>query len=78
MATQSTSERRPSIPRSVGETALDPEERLAKHRAGERSSGWVRVFGVLLVPALSAGLREFETVVESRAAEADLGERLRA
>lgn len=60
----------------VGETALDPEERLAKHLAGERSSRWVRRFGVRLLPSLTKGLPEFDSQPESKTAEAELGARL--
>jgi hypothetical protein len=62
----------------VGEMALDPEERLAKHLAGgKRSSKWVRRFGVRLIPSLTEDLPEYDTVPESQAAERELGDRLR-
>ena len=62
----------------VGETALEPEERLAQHRAGIRSSKWARRFAIALNPALTADLREFESVEESRAAEKQVSAELRA
>lgn len=62
----------------VGETALDPEERFEQHLAGVHASKWVLGFGARLNEALSQGLDEFETVAESQAAEAQLGDLLRS
>jgi hypothetical protein len=36
----------------VGETGLSPEERFANHKAGHKSSPWVRKYGKCLLPSL--------------------------
>jgi hypothetical protein len=62
----------------VGETGLRPEERLARHKAGGRTSaGVVRRYGIRLRPDLTRGIGPFPTRVEAQAAEARLAEELR-
>jgi predicted GIY-YIG superfamily endonuclease len=58
----------------VGQTARDPDLRFDQHRAGYKSSGAVRRFGVRLVPELVAHLnpmRRWEALeIEAALAEA--------
>jgi hypothetical protein len=62
----------------VGETGLDPVERLARHKAGARtSSAVVHRFGLELRPDLSEGIGPFATRDEATAAEAQLASALR-
>jgi len=61
----------------VGQTACTPEERLAQHLAGIRSSRIVKEFGVRLRPRLYANVGPFETRAESERAETRLAEKLR-
>jgi hypothetical protein len=62
----------------VGETALVPEERFAKHRAGGRTAARVvRRYGVRLRPDLTRGVGPFATRAEAEAAEAALAAKLR-
>ena len=61
----------------VGMTGLSPEERLANHKAGKKSAGVVKRFGVRLVPRLYAHLNPM-TYQEAVEAEPRLAEELRA
>jgi hypothetical protein len=62
----------------VGETGLHPQERLARHKAGGRTSaGVVRRHGIRLRPGLTRGIGPFRTREEAEAAEARLAEKLR-
>jgi predicted GIY-YIG superfamily endonuclease len=61
----------------VGQTARTPEERFAQHKAGVRSSRFVREFGVRLRPRLYANVGPFETRAEAERAEGKLAEKLR-
>ena len=54
----------------VGETSLTPEERFAKHRAGHKSSRWVKKYGVRLRPDLYEDQPPLRTKAESVAYEA--------
>lgn len=63
----------------VGETALSPDERYARHREGGRTaSAVVRRFGVSLRPDLSARIGPFATRENAEAAELRLAEDLRS
>jgi hypothetical protein len=61
----------------VGQTALSPEERFEQHRAGVRSSQWVRKYGKWIRRRLAPRL-EFATQPEALLAEAATGRRLAA
>ena len=61
----------------VGMTGLSPEEGLANHKAGKKSAGVVKRFGVRLVPRLYAHLNPM-TYQEAVEAEPRLAEELRA
>jgi predicted GIY-YIG superfamily endonuclease len=61
----------------VGMTGLSPEQRLANHKAGKKSAGVVKRFGVRLVPKLYAHLNPM-TYREAVEAEPRLAEDLRA
>jgi hypothetical protein len=61
----------------VGESALEPEERLAQHLAGIKSSKWVRRYGIDVNAALT-DRQEYASVAESQAAERALSEELAA
>jgi predicted GIY-YIG superfamily endonuclease len=60
----------------VGQTAKTAEERFAQHKAGIRSSRWVRKYGVRVNAALGLA-SEFLKVAESEAAERRLAKKLR-
>lgn len=63
----------------VGYTSRSPAERLARHRAGGRtSSGVVREHGVGLLRSLTRGRRRMASEEEALAAEAALAEELRS
>jgi predicted GIY-YIG superfamily endonuclease len=60
----------------VGMSGLDPEERFANHKRGEKASSFVKNYGVRLLPELYEHLNPmpFEAAVEM---ERDLAEDLR-
>ncbi|MGA1237721.1 MAG: hypothetical protein ACO34E_12750 [Limisphaerales bacterium] len=60
----------------VGMSGLDPEERFANHKRGEKASSFVKNYGIRLLPELYAHLNPmpFEAAVEM---ERDLAEDLR-
>ncbi|KPK67993.1 hypothetical protein AMJ87_12555 [candidate division WOR_3 bacterium SM23_60] len=60
----------------VGMTGLDPLERFKKHKAGYKSSKYVRKYGVRLLPELYEGLNPM-TYDEAVIAEQGLARRLR-
>ena len=63
----------------VGETALTPEERFERHKAGGwTSSKRVREHGIRLKPRLYRNYNPIATRDEAKATEARLGEKLRA
>jgi hypothetical protein len=62
----------------VGESAHDPVVRLQQHKDRYKSSRWVRLYGLSLNMELSAAYGEFDDVIESQAAERELGDQLRA
>src|SRR5436190_16065804 len=62
----------------VGETTRTPEERFEQHKAGYRSSKWVRKFGVRLRPRLYRSYNPIATREEAIAIEKRLGEKLAA
>lgn len=62
----------------VGQTALDPDERLRKHWRGERSSSWVRNYGLRLLPELSARVPRLSSRAEALEWEARLAQELDA
>ena len=62
----------------VGETTRTPEERFEQHKAGYRSSKWVRKFGVRLRPRLYRSYNPIATREEAKAIEKRLGEKLAA
>ncbi len=67
------------LPLYVGETALSPELRFARHREGGRTaSRVVHQFGIRLRADLSAGVGPFATREEAAAAELRLAENLRS
>lgn len=61
----------------VGMTGLSPEERFANHKSGDKSSSYVRRFGLRLLPELYAHLNPmpFEAAVRM---EQDLAQDLRS
>lgn len=61
----------------VGMTGLKPDERFKKHKAGYKSSRYVRKYGVRLMPELYAELNPL-TYDEAVIAEEGLARRLRA
>ncbi len=62
----------------VGETALLPEERFARHKEGGRTaSAVVRRFGLRLRPDLAQGIGPFNTRADAAEGEARLAARLR-
>jgi predicted GIY-YIG superfamily endonuclease len=60
----------------VGMSGLDPEERFANHKRGEKASSYVKNYGIRLLPELYGHLNPmpFEAAVEM---ERDLAEDLR-
>jgi hypothetical protein len=60
----------------VGMTGLEPIERFRKHKAGYKSSTYVRTYGVRLLPELYDGLNPM-TYDEAVIAEQGLARRLR-
>lgn len=60
----------------VGQTAREPEERLAQHRSGRKANRFVRDHGLGLVPEFT-GAVEARTRAEAEAAERALAERLK-
>jgi hypothetical protein len=62
----------------VGQTAHTPEQRLAKHLSGERSSRHVRGHAVQLRPELYERYNPLATRVEAEAKEAWLADLLRS
>jgi hypothetical protein len=62
----------------VGQTAHTPEQRLAKHLSGERSSRHVRGHAVQLRPDLYERYNPLATRVEAEAKEAWLADLLRS
>ena len=61
----------------VGQTARAPQERLAQHLAGHKSSRFVRRYGQRLRPKLVANHGPFTSRDEAVVAEAALAQRLR-
>jgi hypothetical protein len=62
----------------VGETALPPEERWGRHKAGGRTASRVVTrFGRCLRPDLVAGVGPFDSRARAEAAEATLAAKLR-
>jgi hypothetical protein len=62
----------------VGETALPPEERWRRHKAGGRTASRVVTrFGRSLRPDLAAGVGPFDSRAQAEAAEATLADELR-
>ena len=53
----------------VGETYLTPEERLAQHKSGYKSSKYVRDYGLRLRPRLSRAYGPYETRAEAKDGE---------
>jgi hypothetical protein len=66
------------IPVYVGQTATTARERLAQHKRGYRASRVVRNHGLWIRSQLARGIGELHTKHAALAAEAALGERLRA
>jgi hypothetical protein len=62
----------------VGQTALTPEQRLAQHMSGKRSSRHVRGHAVQLRPDLYEGYNPMATRAEAESKEEWLADRLRA
>jgi D-serine deaminase-like pyridoxal phosphate-dependent protein len=60
----------------VGLTGLEPEQRLANHKAGLKSAAVVRRFGIQLLPELFAHLNPMPYAAAA-AMEVDLAEDLR-
>jgi hypothetical protein len=61
----------------VGQSAVPPEERLRQHKAGYRSSRYVRKHGKHLRPRLYRRFNPLATRDEAVAAEQELARRLR-
>jgi hypothetical protein len=60
----------------VGSTGLTPDERYSNHKAGYRSSRWVRRYGVGLLPALYRHLNPLDRE-PAELAEVELANALR-
>lgn len=61
----------------VGMTGLSPEERFGNHKAGYKSSRWVRRYGIGLLPALYRHLNPLDWEPATKA-EVDLANALRS
>lgn len=61
----------------VGQTGVDPHVRFIQHKEAYKSSKYVRLYGLRLLPNLATGWGPYKTWEESRKAELELFKHLR-